>query len=121
MTNVSKIDILLLDMELDKKRNQTAFLVLLALSNGPKHGYDISKFIEEKTKGFFRLPFGSLYPVLHKLEKEKLVRASWENKDTQKPKKVYTLTEQGKRQAREEIDLYRTHTIALNRLITSET
>lgn len=107
--------------ELDKKRNQTTFLVLLALQGGPKHGYDISKFIEEKTKGFFRLPFGSLYPVLHKLEKEKLIHAVWEDADTQKPKKVYSLTEKGKKTTADEISLYQAHSSALNRLIRSET
>jgi len=107
--------------KIDKKRNQTAFLVLLALQGGPKHGYDISRFIEERTSGFFRLPFGSLYPVLHKLEKEKLIRAIWEDENTQKPKKVYSLTEKGKDATAEEVTLYQAHASALNRLIRSET
>ena len=105
----------------EKKRNQTAFLVLLALSSGPKHGYDISKFIEEKTKGFFRLPFGSLYPVLHKLEKEKLIHATWQDKDTQKPRKVYNVTDKGRKATHDEVSLYKNYTSALNRLISSET
>lgn len=106
---------------IEKKRNQTAFLILLSLSSGPKHGYDISKFIEEKTKGFFRLPFGSLYPVLHKLEKEKLIQATWDSKDTLKPKKIYNVTEKGKLATRDEVSLYKSYTNALNRLISSET
>src|SRR5688572_10248267 len=91
----------------ESKRKRTMFLVLLALSHGPKHGYEISKFIEAKSKGFFRVPFGSLYPVLHKLEIEKLISAKWEATDSQKPKKTYLLTARGRKALEQEVDLFR--------------
>ena len=90
----------------DSKRNRTVFLVLLALSNGSMHGYEISKYIETKSNGFFRVPFGSLYPVLHRLEGEKLIQAKWSRGDSQKQKKTYTLTSRGKKALKEEVDLF---------------
>lgn len=81
----------------NSKKNRTIFLTLLALSHGAMHGYEISKFIETKSNGFFRVPFGSLYPVLHRLENEKLVQAKWESLESPKPKKTYSLTSKGRK------------------------
>ena len=53
------------------------FLALLALQDGPKHGYEISTWIEARSRGFFSLSFGALYPILHRLEKEGLVEGAW--------------------------------------------
>lgn len=99
----------------DSKRNRTTFLVLLALSHGAMHGYEISKFIDDRSKGFFAMPFGSLYPVLHKLEKEKLISATWEPKNSLKPRKVYALSTKGRSVLNEEVEGFEqyTHAIAL--------
>lgn len=97
--------------------NRTNFLVLLALSHGPAHGYEIAKFIDEKSRGFFRVPFGSLYPVLHKLEKDRLVKAKWDQNDSEKPRKIYQLSELGKKELQAEIDNTRSSYKALNAMI----
>src|SRR4051812_13870552 len=78
------------------------FLVLLALDAAPKHGYEIARWVEEKTGGFFSISFGALYPILHKLEKQELIRGDWEEVGAAKRKKVYALTAAGKRQLRDE-------------------
>lgn len=96
-------------------KDRTTFLVLLALSHSKMHGYEISKFIDAKTNGFFRLPFGSLYPVLHKLEKEKLIGAEWD--DSAKPRKVYSLTARGRKSVEEEVEGFRSYSKAVGRLI----
>ena len=70
-------------------RARGVFLALLALKDGPKHGYEIAAFIKTKSEGFFSLSFGALYPILHKLEKDQLARASWEEVGGTKQKKVY--------------------------------
>ena len=101
----------------DSKRNRTTLLVLLALSNSEMHGYEISKFIDAKSKGFFRMPFGSLYPVLHRLEEEKLISAKWDSDESLKPKKVYSLMVKGRRCLEEEMLVFRSYTKALNLLV----
>ena len=72
-----------------------AFLVLLALRGGPKHGYEIAAHLKERSGGVFGLSFGALYPILHRLEKEGLVSGSWQEVGPAKRKKVYALTRQG--------------------------
>lgn len=101
----------------DSKRNRTTLLVLLALSHGEMHGYEVSKFIDTKSKGFFRMPFGSLYPVLHRLEEEKLISAKWDSADSLKPRKTYSLTAKGRKSLEEEMTVFRSYTKALHLLV----
>lgn len=91
----------------DDKRNRSVFLVLLSLAHGPMHGYEISKFIQTKTRGFFRLPFGSLYPVLHRLEKEKLIASKWSLSGVAKQRKTYSITAKGRKALKEEMELFK--------------
>ena len=72
-----------------------AFLVLIALRGGPKHGYEIASHLEERSGGVFTLSFGALYPILHRLEKDGLVSGTWQEVGPAKRKKVYALTRQG--------------------------
>ncbi|HET6923580.1 MAG TPA: PadR family transcriptional regulator [Anaeromyxobacteraceae bacterium] len=72
-----------------------AFLVLLALRGGPKHGYEIAAHLRERSGGVFTLSFGALYPILHRLEKDGLLAGSWQDVGPAKRKKVYALTRQG--------------------------
>ena len=72
------------------RRGQIRFLVLEALENGPRHGYEIMTAIEE-ARGFRPSP-GSIYPTLQMLEDGGFVTGS--DRDG---KRVYTLTESGRR------------------------
>lgn len=101
----------------ESKRKHAEFLTLMALMDGPKHGYEVSKYIEEKSNGFFRLPFGTLYPILHRLEKEGLVDVNLEDKDSARPKKVYKLTKSGKEQAHYEVSDFHVFIKATNKLV----
>ncbi|MEQ1876060.1 MAG: helix-turn-helix transcriptional regulator [Bdellovibrionia bacterium] len=103
----------------ESKRNRTVFLVLLALSHNPMHGYEISKFIEAKSRGFFRVPFGSLYPVLHRLESQQMITAVWEALESEKPKKIYALTGSGRKALAVEVDSFRSLSGAID-LLTPE-
>jgi PadR family transcriptional regulator PadR len=72
-------------------KSRGRFLVLLALADGPKHGYEIATHLKDRSAGFFSLSFGALYPILHKLEKEGLVAGTWVER-----RKTYQLTRAGK-------------------------
>jgi PadR family transcriptional regulator, regulatory protein PadR len=83
----------------DASWGRAEFLVLVALRAGAKHGYQIATWLEERSGGFFTLSFGALYPVLHRLEKDGLLSASWQavGEAGRKRKKVYALTARGRR------------------------
>jgi DNA-binding PadR family transcriptional regulator len=95
------------------------FLVLLALRRGPKHGYEIASWIEERSQGVFTLSFGALYPVLHRLEKSGLLTAEWQKVGAAgvKRKKVYALTAAGRKALEAERARYEAWTGALARLL----
>jgi PadR family transcriptional regulator PadR len=86
----------------DLLKARAPFLVLLALKSGAKHGYDIASFIKEKGSGFFSVSFGSLYPILHSLEREGIIKGAWESVSDSKNKKVYELTDKGMKELEEE-------------------
>lgn len=101
----------------DIRKAQGRFMVLLALEHGPKHGYEIARYLEQESDGYFSMSFGALYPVLHKLEKQKLVTASWEEAGGARKKKVYALTRKGRTALAEERDEYQAFTTALSKLL----
>ncbi|GMU21598.1 MAG: hypothetical protein AMXMBFR13_16900 [Phycisphaerae bacterium] len=71
-------------------------LLLETISRGPMYGYQICKTVNAETDGYFHLREGSLYPALHKLETEGLLKAFWEQADTGRRRKYYQITERGK-------------------------
>ncbi|MEX0892725.1 MAG: helix-turn-helix transcriptional regulator [Gemmatimonadota bacterium] len=70
-------------------------LVLSALREGPMHGYQIALELEERSAGMFNLQHGTLYPILHRLEREGLIAGEWSAGDGRK-RKEYVLTRPGR-------------------------
>ena len=74
-------------------------LILRTLLFGPAHGHQIAKHIQQTTDDILRLEHGSLYPALHRLERQGWVSAKWEALGVQKREcKYYRLTAAGRRQ-----------------------
>jgi PadR family transcriptional regulator PadR len=70
-------------------------LILAALRAGPRHGYQLALDIEEGSGGYFKFNHGTLYPILHKLEKEGLIRGTWSDEGPRGRRKAYELTSSG--------------------------
>ena len=77
-------------------------LILIALRDGPRHGYQLALDIEQRSDGFFRFKHGTLYPILHKLEKEGLIEGVWSEEGPRGKRKSYALTARGRRFAQEQ-------------------
>lgn len=73
-------------------------LILQTLQWGPQHGYGISQAIKVNSGDVLRVDTGSLYPALHRLERQRWVSAEWGVSDNNQRVKVYKLTAEGKRQ-----------------------
>lgn len=74
-------------------------LILAVLRDGPKHGYQLALDIEEASRGRFKFNHGTLYPILHKLEKEGWIRGAWSDEGPRGRRKAYELTTAGRRTA----------------------
>jgi transcriptional regulator len=74
-------------------------LILRTLLYGPAHGHQIGKHIQRTTNDFLQMQHGSLYPALHRLERQGWVVSKWEMaKDRMREFKHYRLTEKGRKQ-----------------------
>jgi DNA-binding PadR family transcriptional regulator len=85
-------------------RDINVLLVLSTLKGGPKHGYQIALDVEANSNGLFRFRHGTLYPILHRLDKDGLVDGSWSRGGEGRRRKVYRLTRSGERHLTGETD-----------------
>ena len=72
-------------------------LILQTLQWGPSHGYDISVAIRTNSNDRLRVDTGSLYPALHRLERQGRVAAEWKTSANNQRTRVYRLTAAGRR------------------------
>ena len=80
-----------------------ALLVLKSLaSRGKLHGYAITAYIQHASEELLRVEEGSLYPALHRMEQDGLVKAEWGTSEKNRPARFYTLTAAGKRRLAQE-------------------
>ena len=86
----------------DLLRGTLDLLVLKALSLEPLHGVGISRRITQITKEAFQVSFGSLFPVLHRMEESGWVEAEWRSSDNNRRAKYYRLTSDGRAQLKDE-------------------
>lgn len=73
-------------------------IILGILKQGRSYGYLIISKIKQISKGKMEWSDGMLYPVLHRLEKEDLIRSEWVMSDDTRPRKYYEITEKGKKE-----------------------
>jgi PadR family transcriptional regulator, regulatory protein PadR len=71
-------------------------LILAVLAGGPLHGYAVIEALKEKSDGVLELPEGTVYPALHRLERDGLLSSDW-SAETGRRRRVYQLTHRGKR------------------------
>lgn len=79
-------------------------LILKIVALGPIHGYAIAVRIQQISNDIFQLQQGSLYPALHKLEKDKLLTAAWKATETGRDAKFYSLTAKGRKRLEAEVE-----------------
>src|SRR5215467_2868065 len=72
-------------------------IVLQALRWGPRHGYGLVQLIRATSNGVLQVDAGSLYPALHRLERQRFVKAVWEMSDNKQRVRVYRLTASGRK------------------------
>ena len=79
----------------DLQQSTLRLLVLRALSDGPKHGHEIMRWIRERADDELRIEEGAIYPTLHRLHGDRLVDAAWGVTENSRKAKYYELTDRG--------------------------
>ena len=73
-------------------------LILQTLQWGPQHGYGLSQAIRLNSGEVLQVDTGSLYPALHRLERQRWISSEWKVSENKQRTKVYRLTATGKKQ-----------------------
>jgi PadR family transcriptional regulator, regulatory protein PadR len=92
-------------------------LILKALSLGPMHGWAISERLHQVSKEAVQVPQGSLYPALHRLERQGWIDASWGASDNNRKAKYYAITRAGRRQLDTEAESWRRLAAAVQQIL----
>ena len=95
----------------------SAEMIVLALLEGrPRHGYELAKMIESGSDSRLQFHVASLYPMLYRLERKKLVEGKWVEKAGERRRRYYRLTAEGRKALAQQRRSWREFVAALNSL-----
>jgi PadR family transcriptional regulator, regulatory protein PadR len=106
--------------ELEWKKVSAELLILSLVEPRPRHGYEISKLIEQRSGGALRFYVASLYPLLYRLEKRGWIQGRWVEKNGERRRRYYRLTSEGQKVLAAQRRGWRTFVEAVNRITEAE-
>ena len=104
----------ILDREL--KKGSAELLILALVEPRPRHGYEISQLIEQRSNGEVRFKVASLYPLLYRLERRGWIAGTWVEKAGQRRRRYYRLTRRGRTVLAEQRRGWQRFVAAINRI-----
>ena len=84
-------------VEPDVKKGSAELLVLALVEDRARHGYEIGKLIDHRSGGVLKFHIASLYPMLYRLERRRLIAGRWVEKTGQRRRRYYRITAEGRR------------------------
>ena len=87
-----------MDMSKDLVAASATPLVLAILAEGDNYGYAIIKRVAELSGGHLQWTDGMLYPVLHRLERQGHIEATWSSSESGRRRRYYRITKEGRAQ-----------------------
>jgi len=94
-----------------------ALMILATLEAGPNHGFGITLHIQSVSGGLLSVEEGSLYPALHRLEKEGLLASEWNTTAASRKARFYRLTPIGRKRLAKIREEWAETTKGINRLL----
>jgi transcriptional regulator len=94
-------------------------LILQSLRQGPLHGYEVSRWVRERTDGVLAVEDAALYQALHRLEDRELVDAEWGLSENNRRAKYYKLTTEGRKQLRVESSTWSMFSLAVSKVLNA--
>ena len=98
------------------KKGSAELLILSLLEDRPRHGYEISRQIGERSQGALNYHVASLYPTLYRLEDRGLIEGRWVERAGQRRRRYYKLTRAGRKTLISQRGVWDTFFVALNRV-----
>jgi PadR family transcriptional regulator, regulatory protein PadR len=103
--------------QMRKGTTTLAILKLLADAGEPMHGYQIARALESRSHGSFQFKEGLVYPRLHQMEREGLLRSEWQDQAGNRRRKVYLPTPEGERRLASELAQWRAFLVGMEQLL----
>ena len=99
------------------KKGSAELIILSIVESRPRHGYEISKLIEERSHAQLTFHVASLYPLLYRLEERGWLQGKWVEKAGERRRRFYSLTVEGRRVLSEQRETWKSFVHAMS-LIT---
>jgi PadR family transcriptional regulator, regulatory protein PadR len=106
--------------DIEWKKVSAELLILSLVEARPRHGYEISQLIEQRSGGAVRFYVASLYPLLYRLEKRGWIQGRWVEKSGQRRRRYYRLTSQGRKVLASQRRGWQAFVAAINRIVEVE-
>ena len=92
-------------------------LLLSLVGQQPMYGYQIIKELNKRSQGYFKFKEGTLYPALHRMERDGLIQGKWQTLPSGQQRKYYQITDKGMSILVEKRDQWRDFLVAMNMII----
>lgn len=102
------------------KKGSAEMLILSLIEARSRHGYEISKLIEQRSGGAVRFHAASLYPLLYRLERRGWIQGRWVEKSDQRRRRYYRLTRQGRKILAAQLRGWREFVAGIKRITEAE-
>jgi PadR family transcriptional regulator, regulatory protein PadR len=106
--------------QVEWKRGSAEMLILSLIEARPRHGYEISKLIAQRSEGAVRFYVASLYPLLYRLERRGWIHGRWVEKSGQRRRRYYRLTRHGRKVLASQRRGWQAFVKAINRITETE-
>ena len=97
-------------------KGSTETLILSLLAGQEMYGYQLAKEMEKKSGGYFHLKEGTLYPALHRLERDGLIKGHWELSQSGQSRRYYHVSTRGMDRLDAMLAEWNTFSDAVNRI-----
>ena len=104
-------------MDTELIKGTLSLIILSLLSRRAMYGYEIAATVKEETNGALDWKAGSLYPSLHKLEKDGMIRGEWEGEPDTRQRKYYHITKAGRSALGEKTESWSQLTTAITQIM----
>jgi len=98
-------------------KGSTSLLVLQLLNERDMYGYELVKEMDRRSEHSLQMKEGTLYPALHKMEKQEYIECYWQNQAKGPARKYYRITEHGKQILAEKTSEWHKYVQVMNNLI----
>src|SRR5215208_610446 len=79
------------------RKGSTTLLILSVLATDKMYGYQIMRELEQRSEGYFTMTAALLYPALHQLEVDDLLKSEWQEGQGKRKRKYYSITQKGRK------------------------